>query len=174
MVPKKGKDACLPPLMRRKKGKPKAQAQAQGNDDDSNRDPTEPHNHYDGAHASHESRRSTSYVSWAELMRRSFCLLVLVCPKCGSMMRLASVIVHESTIQRILGHLKLPTAPTPVSGPYTLGFSEMGYDVTDADTPLWIDGSEAQEPFDWQASDLPGADGQRCVGCGWGRWRGRV
>ena len=53
---------------------------------------------------------------WAELMRRTFGLDVLACPRCGGRLRLVALIDQGSVVQRILRHLGLPTA-VPEPGP---------------------------------------------------------
>jgi hypothetical protein len=54
---------------------------------------------------------------WAELMRRSFGLDVLACPRCGGRLRLIALIDEAAVIARILRHLHLPTeVPTPRPG----------------------------------------------------------
>jgi hypothetical protein len=57
---------------------------------------------------------------WAELMRRTFGLDVLACPRCGGRMRLVALIEHASAVQRILRHLGLPKEvpePRPARAP---------------------------------------------------------
>jgi hypothetical protein len=46
---------------------------------------------------------------WAELMRRTFGVDVLACPRCGGRLRLVALIEQASVVQRILRHLALPT-----------------------------------------------------------------
>ena len=46
---------------------------------------------------------------WADLMRRSFGLEVLDCPRCGGRLRLIALIEDTSVIERLLRHLGLPT-----------------------------------------------------------------
>jgi len=54
---------------------------------------------------------------WADLMRRSFSVGVLTCPRCGGRLRLIALIEEASVIERILRHLRLPTdVPTPRPG----------------------------------------------------------
>jgi hypothetical protein len=51
---------------------------------------------------------------WAELMRRTFGLDVLACPRCGGRLRLVALIDQASVVQPILRHLGLPTeVPEP-------------------------------------------------------------
>jgi putative transposase len=45
---------------------------------------------------------------WAELMRRTFGLDVLACPRCGGRLRLVALIEQAAVVQRILRHLGLP------------------------------------------------------------------
>jgi hypothetical protein len=46
---------------------------------------------------------------WAELMQRTFGFDVLACPSCGGRLRLVALIHDQRVIERILGHLGLPT-----------------------------------------------------------------
>ena len=53
-------------------------------------------------------------LTWQELMKRSFDVDVLKCPKCASRMRLISVIKDPAVIHKILDHLGLDSElPTP-------------------------------------------------------------
>ncbi len=57
---------------------------------------------------------------WAKLMRRTFGVDVLACPRCGGRLRLVALIEQASVIQRILRHLGLPTdvpEPRPARAP---------------------------------------------------------
>jgi hypothetical protein len=57
---------------------------------------------------------------WAELMRRTFGLDVLECPRCGGRLRLLALIEHRPIIERILRHLGLSTdrpEPRPARSP---------------------------------------------------------
>ena len=56
---------------------------------------------------------------WAEMIRRVYEVDPLVCPRCGSNMRIVGFITQPAVIRRILGHLRkreeaarpLPHAP---------------------------------------------------------------
>ena len=83
-------------------------------------------------------------------------------------MRLAAVITSVASVQRILGHLQLPTSPISLAGPYTLGFDEMGFDITGQQfeqANQWdgVDGIDALDaPNHWDGVDVvdvPGPDG---------------
>ena len=57
---------------------------------------------------------------FADLMRRTFGLDVLACPRCGGRFRLVALIEEAAVIERILRHLHLPTevpAPRPGRAP---------------------------------------------------------
>jgi hypothetical protein len=54
-------------------------------------------------------------VDWARLLRRSFSVDVLECPKCHGRLRVVGVITEREPIQRILAHLGLPTDPPAVA-----------------------------------------------------------
>jgi hypothetical protein len=45
---------------------------------------------------------------WTELMRRTFGLAVLACPRCDGRLRLEALIEQAAIVQRILRHLGLP------------------------------------------------------------------
>ena len=56
---------------------------------------------------------------WAELMRRTFGVDVLACPRCGGRLRLVALIEQASVNQRVLRHLGLPTdVPEPRHAPH--------------------------------------------------------
>jgi len=54
-------------------------------------------------------------VDWARLLRRSFSVDVLECPKCHGRLRVVAVIIEREPIQRILAHLGLPTDPPAIA-----------------------------------------------------------
>jgi hypothetical protein len=67
----------------------------------------------DGDASCAKPSRAGAY-QWAELMRRTFGVDVLACPRCDGRLRLAALIDQASVIQRILRHLGLPTeVPEP-------------------------------------------------------------
>jgi hypothetical protein len=51
------------------------------------------------------------YLDWAALLLRVFAVDVTKCPRCGSSLRILSVITQPDVIEGILHHLDLPTAP---------------------------------------------------------------
>ncbi len=53
--------------------------------------------------------------TWAELMRRSFGVDVLVCPHCQSRRHLLTLVTDPRTITRVLSHLRLPAKLPPLS-----------------------------------------------------------
>jgi len=54
-------------------------------------------------------------VDWATLLRRSFSVDVLECPKCHGRLRMVAVITEREPVRRILAHLGIPTEPPPVA-----------------------------------------------------------
>ena len=48
-------------------------------------------------------------MCWAALMRRTFGLDVLACPRCGGRFRVIALIEEAAVIARILDHLGVPT-----------------------------------------------------------------
>jgi hypothetical protein len=57
----------------------------------------------DGDASCAKPSRAGAY-QWAELMRRTFGVDVLACPRCGGRLRLVALIDQASVIQRILRH----------------------------------------------------------------------
>ena len=60
--------------------------------------------------ASEGRGRPRGYL-WAELMRRTFEIDVLDCPRCGGRLRLLALIEDARIVERILRHLGLPNRP---------------------------------------------------------------
>ena len=101
------------------------------------------------------SRTSTSYVPWAELMRRTLGINVLQCPVCQATMLLLAVITKREVIDRILTHVKVPREPVEGDEPAALYF-----DVTGESVPAWAvgvdpDPDERGPPTDWEFVDPP-------------------
>ena len=63
----------------------------------------------DEEHDSAGQQRHHGYL-WAELMRRTFAIDVLKCPRCGGRLRLMALIEQAGAVERIPRHLGLPTA----------------------------------------------------------------
>ena len=49
--------------------------------------------------------------AWADLLKRTFAVDVLDCPQCGGRLRLLATITQREVIEKILGHLGLPSEP---------------------------------------------------------------
>jgi hypothetical protein len=58
---------------------------------------------------------ATPRVDWATLLRRSFAIDVLQCPKCQGRLRVLAVITERDSARRILAHLGLPTDAPPLA-----------------------------------------------------------
>jgi hypothetical protein len=54
-------------------------------------------------------------VDWATLLRRSFAVDVLECPKCHGRLRVLAVITERKPVRRILAHLGMPTDSPPIA-----------------------------------------------------------
>jgi len=54
-------------------------------------------------------------VDWATLLRRSFDVDVLQCPKCQGRLRVVAVITERDAVRRILSHLGEPTEAPPLA-----------------------------------------------------------
>lgn len=81
-------------------------------------------------------------LDWATLLRRSFAVDVLVCPRCQGTMRLIAVIESPAVIRRILGHLGLDATPAR-AGPRLVVASDLVDEVLDdhdgVDRPSHLD-----------------------------------
>lgn len=65
-------------------------------------------------------RRPGGYPPWADLLRRTFAIDVLACPKCNARMKLVATITKPSSVARFLTKLGEPTdvpARSPSRGP---------------------------------------------------------
>lgn len=58
---------------------------------------------------------ATARVDWATLLRRSFAVDVLECPKCHGRLWVIAVITERDPIRRILAHLRVPTDAPPLA-----------------------------------------------------------
>ena len=56
-------------------------------------------------------------LAWAVLLKRTWGLSVLVCPRCSGPMRLVAAIEDPVVAQKILRHLGLPARPPPRGPP---------------------------------------------------------
>jgi hypothetical protein len=54
-------------------------------------------------------------VDWASLLRRSFSVDVLECPKCHDRLRVVAVITEREPVRRILAHLGMETDAPPLA-----------------------------------------------------------
>jgi hypothetical protein len=66
-----------------------------------------------------ETQTRAERETWAELMRATFGLDVLACPRCGGRLRHIATIKDERVARNILEHLKLPARAPPQSGART-------------------------------------------------------
>jgi hypothetical protein len=58
---------------------------------------------------------ATPRVDWASLLRRSFEVDVLQCPRCQGRLRVVAVITEREPVRRILAHLGVPTEAPPLA-----------------------------------------------------------
>jgi hypothetical protein len=54
-------------------------------------------------------------VDWASLLRRSFSVDVLECPKCHGRLRVIAVLTEREPVTRILAHVGMPTGAPPLA-----------------------------------------------------------
>ncbi|WP_437295908.1 transposase [Sorangium sp. So ce426] len=84
------------------------------------RPPRHPLVRYHGVLAPHAKQRSlvdglllatSPRVEWAKLLRRTYAVDVLACPRCSGRMRLMAAITDKATARKILSHLGLVAEP---------------------------------------------------------------
>lgn len=64
-----------------------------------------------GASQEEKAEKPSTYIPWAELLKRTFAIDLTVCPCCGGGVRVIAAIIRKEAIQEILEHLNLPTGP---------------------------------------------------------------
>jgi hypothetical protein len=64
--------------------------------------------------ASEPPTRRHERLPWAELLRRTYAIDVLVCDDCGARREMIAFLTAPDSIRRILEHLGLPTRPPPI------------------------------------------------------------
>ncbi|MDQ3232258.1 MAG: hypothetical protein M3Q07_10590, partial [Pseudobdellovibrionaceae bacterium] len=57
------------------------------------------------------AEKLSTYIPWAELLKRTFGIDLTACPCCGARVRVIAAIIRKDAIQEILDHLNLPTGP---------------------------------------------------------------
>ena len=53
-------------------------------------------------------------VAWATLLKRTYSVDAMVCPRCGSRLRLMAVINDRTTASKIIDHLGIGAHPKPM------------------------------------------------------------
>lgn len=107
-------------------------------------------------------RPSTSYIPWAELMRRTLDVNPARCTRCQGRLEPVAIVTREDVVRRILSHLSLPLQPAPI-GPG----GSIAYDVSGEPLGDWIVGVNPEPPSEdargppseWDGIDAPGPDG---------------
>jgi hypothetical protein len=82
--------------------------------------PPPPTEDLDASSDSPPKRGGSRYRPWAELLKRTFGVDVLECPKCKGRMKLLAVVTDPKSMERILRHLREATEPPkrePARGP---------------------------------------------------------
>lgn len=104
-------------------------------------------------------RRTTSYIPWAELMRRTLDIDPAQCT-CGGKLKPIAIITREEVVQRILSHLSLPSVPAPVGPGRSMAFDVTGEPVGEWVVGLDPDPPDAPErgPPAWDGVDPPSPD----------------
>jgi hypothetical protein len=52
-------------------------------------------------------------VAWATLLKRTYSVDAMVCPRCGSRLRWMAVINDRATARKIIDHIGIPPHPKP-------------------------------------------------------------
>jgi hypothetical protein len=105
--------------------------------------------------------RTSRYIDWATLMKRTFGIDVLQCPKCESntKMTVIAVISRRDVVNKILSHVQLPLSPETLSDGYSVA-----YEVSPEEVPTWVEGTFVEEegyvwergpPREWEGVDPP-------------------
>jgi len=56
---------------------------------------------------------ASSRIDWEVLLRRTYGVDALRCPRCAGRMRVMATITDPSVVKKILAHLDMPTEPLP-------------------------------------------------------------
>ena len=83
--------------------------------------------------------RTSRYIDWATLMKRTFGIDPLRCPKCEARMTVLAVISQPEVVDKILAHVGLPVEPDVLADGVTLAF-----DVTGEPIPDWAVGTDPE------------------------------
>jgi hypothetical protein len=76
-------------------------------------------------------------VDWASLLRRSFSVDVLECPKCHGRLRIVAVITEREPIRRILANLGMATEAPPLAHARDPRDDQLDVDSSDQLEPGW-------------------------------------
>ena len=81
-------------------------------------------------------RASPAAYLWAVLLARIYAVLPLICPVCGTQMRLIAAVTEREPVQRILRHIGEPALPPPISPARSPPrWDTVDWDQTPADDP---------------------------------------
>ena len=108
-------------------------------------------------------RTARAETGVATTLRRTFGFDVLACPRCGGRLRLIALIEEAAVIERILGHLGVPTA---VPAPRAARAPPVSADLLDATG--WDDHAPVFDSGSWRGCAVAGPPARRRCG----RWRG--
>jgi hypothetical protein len=79
----------------------------------------------DAAAPGHPETHRCRYRPWAELMKRTFAVDVIACPRCAGRMRLLALVKDKDSVSRFLAGIGEPTLPPPLAParapPYVTG-----------------------------------------------------
>jgi uncharacterized protein YbaR (Trm112 family) len=81
--------------------------------------------------------RKESYIDWATLLRRTYDLEMLKCPKCEGRMEPIAVIRERATAERILLHLGLDARGVLVGEGHTMAYDISGEPLVDWEDDTW-------------------------------------
>ena len=121
------------------------------------------------SHPESASRARRKALPWSELLRRVFCIDVLVCPKCLGPLTVIAYLTDPAVVGKILAHLGLPTSPPRLSPARLAAQVELFEDDLPVDRPCSarprggrappsrqadrppLDRDDAADTFDWGA-----------------------
>jgi len=108
--------------------------------------------------AATKAARSCPYIDWATLMRRTFNLDVLDCPRCHDRMVPIAVIARQEVAEHILSQLDLPLRPQPLADRYAVAFDVTGEPMVHGLVGMDPEPCGRSPPDSWDCLDPPAPD----------------
>ena len=86
--------------------------------------------------------RTSRYIDWATLMKRTFGIDPLRCPKCEARMKVLAVISQPEVVSKILAHVGLPVEPDVLADGCTLAFTARSWAVAHLCSLTFLDSGQ--------------------------------